>query len=216
MTCSPAGYYSQARDELLGLHRWRGGEHVLDLGCGAGGNAPYLRAQGVASITGIEPVPAVAAVAREVYDHVLLGTAEQCLQALPVRPEVVVAADVLEHTVAPDAVLRTLLAVSAPGVRLLVSAPNVRHHSVLRMLVLHGQWRYQDEGIMDRTHLRWFTRASIQELLTSSGWAVEQTRPKFNTPRQSAWNRGTFGRAEEFLGEQWLLVCGRAQPGSSD
>lgn len=215
MTCSDAGYYHQARDELLDLHRWQGGEHVLDLGCGAGGNAAYLRGRGVASITGIEPFPAVAALAREVYDNVLVGTAEQHLQSLPVRPDVVIAADVLEHTVAPDAILRTLLEVCAPDARLLVSAPNVRHHSVLRMLVLRGQWRYQEEGIMDRTHLRWFTRTSIQELLTATGWTVEQTRPKFNTPRQSSWNTRTLGRAQEFLSEQWLVACGRAAPSTS-
>lgn len=207
MTHSDVGYYRQARDELLDLHPWQGGEHVLDLGCGAGANAPYLRGRGVASVTGIEPVPAVAAVAGEVYDHVLVGTAEEHVKALPARPDVIIAADVLEHTVAPGVVLRDLLGVSAPDARLLVSVPNARHHSVLRMLVLHGEWRYQDEGIMDRTHLRWFTRSSIQELLTSSGWTVEEVRPKFNTPRQSTWDKRTLGRAAEFLSEQWLLRC---------
>jgi hypothetical protein len=55
---------------------------------------------------------------------------------------------------------------------LVASIPNVRHFDVWWPLVRHGRWTYTDTGLMDRTHLRWFTRSSIEELFRDAGWAV--------------------------------------------
>lgn len=207
-TAEPApGYHQISRQELLDLHRWQGGENVLDIGCGAGGNAQYLRAKGAGQLTGIEILTDKAALAREVFDLVLEGPVEQRLADVPERPDVIVVADVLEHTVDPLSVLRALRQVAVPCAELLVSLPNVRHISVLRMLVIKGDWAYRDSGIMDRTHLRWFTRRSAVDLLTEGGWTVEVVQPKFNTPKQVRWNTRTRGRAMDFLAEQLLFRC---------
>lgn len=199
------GYYSLARNELLNLHPWRGGEHVLDIGCGAGGNHRFLRGCNVASVTGIEMEPAPARQAASVYDHVLVGRAESLLTDLPVRPDVVICADILEHLVDPGSLVYHVARLTDPTASLLVSVPNVRHVSVLRMLLLHGQWTYEPAGIMDQTHLRWFTARSIIRLLEISGWRTVAIRPKFNTRRQEHWNTVTCGQMSAFLAEQFLL-----------
>src|ERR1035437_875678 len=141
------GYYQISRSELLDLHTWKGGEYVLDIGCGAGGNADYLRAKGARWLTGIEVLPEMASRARKVFDEVLEGTVEKRLNDVPEPPDVVIAADVLEHTVDPLGVLHELRRVATSGTELLVSLPNVRHISVLRMLVIKGDWTYSDSGI---------------------------------------------------------------------
>ncbi len=204
---TPLGYYEINRSELLDLRAWKGGEHVLDIGCGAGGNASYLRAKGVRLLTGIEVLPEMASRARTVFDEVLEGTVEARLADVPEPPDVVIAADVLEHTIDPLAVLLELRKVATSATELLVSLPNVRHVSVLCMLVLRGNWSYRDSGIMDRTHLRWFTRRSALELLAAGGWRVDIVEPKFNTPKQVRWNARTRGRAVEFLAEQLIFRC---------
>jgi 2-polyprenyl-3-methyl-5-hydroxy-6-metoxy-1,4-benzoquinol methylase len=200
-----AGYYALSRDELLELHFWRGGEYVLDVGCGAGANHQFLRARGAQSITGIEMAIEPARQASTVYDHVLVGRVEDVLAELPTKPDVIICADILEHLAEPASIVERLAELTDPSATLLVSVPNVRHVSVLRMLVLSGEWTYQPSGIMDGTHLRWFTSQSIIELLSSCGWRTVDIRPKFNTRRQLAWNAVTRGTMAAFLAEQYLI-----------
>lgn len=180
---------------------------MLDVGCGAGGNAEALRAYGVEAIVGIEPVPEIAAAAALVYDTVHLGLVEDCLSLMKPVSNVVIAADVLEHTTDPEATLKGLRKAVARDAVLLVSVPNTRHISVLRMLFVRGQWEYRESGIMDRTHVRWFTRKSLVELLWATGWSVDEVVPKFNTARQVRWNAITRHGLQEFLAEQWLVRC---------
>src|SRR6185436_7844996 len=92
--------------------------------------------------------------------------------ALPLAPaslDCIVCADVLEHLRDPERALRLLLRYLAPDGLLVASIPNVRHASVLLPLLVEGRFRYQDEGILDRTHLRFFTLHEIVELLTRAG-----------------------------------------------
>lgn len=201
------GYYEVSRAELLRLHAWRGGERVLDIGCGAGANADFLRSVGAGTLTGIEILPDMANQAEKKFDQVFCGAVEDLLFEVDPGQDVVIAGDVLEHLVRPSEILSDLHRITHCNSTLLVSVPNVRHISVLRMLALRGAWSYQDSGIMDATHLRWFTKSSAVAMLEDTGWRVIQSAAKFNTIRQRAWHARTLGACDEFLAEQFMFVC---------
>jgi 2-polyprenyl-3-methyl-5-hydroxy-6-metoxy-1,4-benzoquinol methylase len=147
---------------------------VLDIGCGAGAFGAGLKAERPdVAVWGVEPDPGAAAVAAGCLDRVLTGTAPAVLSALEERRfDCVVMNDVVEHVLEPEDLLRAVLPHIAPGGRLVASIPNIRHHTAVADLALRGRWEYTDEGILDRTHLRFFTRSSMRALLERCGYRV--------------------------------------------
>jgi 2-polyprenyl-3-methyl-5-hydroxy-6-metoxy-1,4-benzoquinol methylase len=197
------GYYANTRPDIVeALPRPLGA--VLDVGCGEGALAAGLRAAGASRLTGIEVVAQAAARAGEVYDEVIAGTVEDALPALGGPFDTVLCLDVLEHLVVPAAVLRALRGRVTPGAWLQVSIPNARHLSLMRDLVFRGTFGYTEWGHRDNTHLRWFTRRDMVELLGETGWAVERvSHPALG--RSRLLDRLTGGRSTEFLVGQWYL-----------
>lgn len=172
MSEQPAGYYSQDRADLVAqLPRPLG--RVLDVGCGEGGTAGPLREAGASWISGIELFAPAAERAAAVLDEVVAGRAEEGLSRVSSPFDTVLAYDVLEHLVDPAALLRALHGVTVPNARLHVSVPNARHWSLVRDLVVRGTFGYVDAGHRDRTHLRWFTKADLRDLLEDTGWRVQ-------------------------------------------
>ncbi len=132
---------------------------VLDVGCGTGLIAWTLQEYRGAQVTGIEPSEPRARAAESRGIRVLVSPfAPDCLETLG-KFDVIVFADVLEHMVDPAAALRLALSALTPEGLMVVSLPNVAHWSV-RWNLLRGRFDYQPCGIMDATHLRWFTRES--------------------------------------------------------
>ena len=85
--------------------------------------------------------------------------------------------DVLEHMSDPWSALEIAGDVLNNCGRVVASIPNVRHYTVLVPLLIKGRWTYHDVGILDRTHLRFFTRSTVRELFETTGWAVESITP---------------------------------------
>ena len=151
---------------------------VLDIGCGAGANAREIRRLAPdATIVGIEPNAEGARLARAAADEVFEGTLERWLESSPDRRfDVVLLSDVVEHIADPLSLLRRLN--GHPGTRVaawLVSVPN---YAVWynRLRTLAGSFSYSWSGLYDRTHLRFFTRRSIRELLERAGRSVTDER----------------------------------------
>ncbi len=163
--------YGGDRPALLAPLPRLNSSRVLDVGCGSGGLAPHLREQGAAYIAGIEPRMDLAGVAAERLDDVFVGTVEEALAShlKESRWDLIVLADVLEHLVDPWAAMTGLGGLLSAGGMILVSVPNVSHQHVIGHLVKHGDWAYEDSGVFDRTHLRWFGRKSLEELIACSG-----------------------------------------------
>jgi O-antigen biosynthesis protein len=210
-TTKPAGYYGLERADVVAELPQPIGR-ALDVGCGEGGVGRSLRAAGATWVSGIEIVPAAAEVARGVLDEVFVGSVEAALEdgALAGPFDTICCYDVLEHLADPEPVLRALRSVAAPGARLHVSIPNARHFSLLLDLVFRGTFGYAEFGHRDATHLRWFTRRDIVELLESTGWRVDDVQTPVLKRRYRAAAAVSGGFAKEFLTIQWYVLARRA------
>ena len=167
-------YPFSGREEMLSFVP-AGARTVLDVGCGSGGFGATLRRAGSArTVWGVEILPDVATEAGPHYDRVLVGAYPDVLAGVERRFDCIVFNDVLEHLVDPWATLRSTVPWLAPGGSVVASIPNVRNVRVVANLVLRGDWTYTDSGVLDRTHLRFFTARTIRELFTDSGFVVDR------------------------------------------
>jgi 2-polyprenyl-3-methyl-5-hydroxy-6-metoxy-1,4-benzoquinol methylase len=200
-----SSYFEQSRPELVALLPERLGR-VLDVGCGAGGVGRAIRGR-ADSLTGIELDAAAAEKAREVYDEVLVGSVDDVLAEAHGPFDTVLAYDVLEHLVDPEAVVRRLHERAAEGALLHVSVPNARHWSLVRDVVLRGTFGYTESGHRDETHLRWFTPRDLRALLESGGWRVERSGHPPSSGAGALLEQATRGRSAEFLVYQWWALA---------
>ena len=172
-------YYGRLRQEMRPFVP-RTARVLLDVGCGDGSFAAGLRAERQAEgrtleIWGLELDGQAAALAAERLDRVITGPAEASVAELPDgRFDCVVLNDILEHLAWPEKLLHALHRVLAPGACLVASLPNVRHFHNVWDLVVRGDWEYQDEGIRDRTHLRFFTRSSMRGFFDRGGFILRE------------------------------------------
>jgi methionine biosynthesis protein MetW len=156
------------------------GARVLDVGCATGYLGAELTARGCA-VVGVEADPAAAraAAAAAHCEQVVTGDVEtaDCRAALGgLAPfDAVVCADVLEHLRDPWEALRFLATLLRPGGRAVLSLPNTGHWTA-RRAVLRGRFPYAEHGLFDRTHLRFFTRASARGLAAGAGLRVRAER----------------------------------------
>ena len=178
-----AGVY----DRLVAAHGFGGSHHrildevppgarVADIGCASGYLAAAMAEQGCA-VVGFERDPAAAAAARRHCVDVIVGDLEsqEDRAALPRNFDVVVLGDVLEHLTDPWDALRFVRGLLAPGGVVVLSLPNVAAWPV-RLELLRGRFEYADAGILDRTHLRFFTRVTAHRLVRQAGFTVERER----------------------------------------
>lgn len=179
-----SSYYRHARPELVAQVDSPAGR-VLDLGCGAGMVSAAIRERcEVREIWGVEVVPAVAEQARRnpALDRVLCGDISELIDELPAASfSHIVAGDVLEHLVDPWGVLRRLRGRLEPGGKFICSIPNIRNFSFILELLFRRRFAYRDAGVMDRTHLRFFTRKDIEIMFHEAGFRdvrIGPVRPK--------------------------------------
>lgn len=175
---TPAGYVF--KDFPHSSHRWlveRVGNppmRVLDVGTWNGFLGRELASQGH-EVFGIEKDPIQAQHAAAFYRE-LLGADLETLPPLPGAPfDVILCGDVLEHLREPLVVLKYLVSFLRPGGRLLLTVPNVAFVGC-RVSLLFGVFEYRDRGILDRTHLRFFTKASLSRLLPQAGLVVDSVK----------------------------------------
>jgi 2-polyprenyl-3-methyl-5-hydroxy-6-metoxy-1,4-benzoquinol methylase len=154
------------------------GARVLDVGCATGYLARALTEHRSCRVTGIEISPEAAELARRYCERVIVGDVETLdleseLGDEPFRT--VVFGDVLEHLRDPAQTLARVRRVVDDGGSVVASIPNIAHGSV-RLALLAGEFRYRELGLLDRTHLRFFTREGVQDMFEESGYVITTWR----------------------------------------
>ena len=203
---------------------------ILELGCAGGMFGATLKERFPgASVVGVEAGRAAADKAATRLDRVIRSRLEALdFSAQGIAPgefDTVIAADVLEHIVNPWEFLVRLKPWLAPGAQVLASIPNVRNIWLVMRLLLEGRWEYVERGLLDITHMRFFTLVEMQSLFTETGYRVELAQasvapglreiyqkyrgrdvPEIKIGRLTLTNV-TAQEVEEFCAEQFLLRC---------
>lgn len=165
-------YFRNPRPEMAAFLP-RDYQKVLEVGCGAGFFTRHLKPG--CEVWGVEVETTQARVAAGKMAHVLEGAYDRVAHRLPADYfDMAVCNDIIEHMADHDAFLRSVTGKIKPGGCLVGSVPNVRFYKHLKELLLKRDWRYREKGILDRTHLRFFTERSLKRTLRSHGYVIEK------------------------------------------
>lgn len=148
------------------------GQTVLDLGMGNGSLGHYIKTQKFITIDGLTLNPAEADLARESYRQVVVADLDTANLEQLFAGETydwIVCADVLEHLKHPESVLAQCKSRLRPDGQIITSIPNAAYCGLLAEL-MQGDFRYRNEGLLDATHLRFFTRQSLHRWFDTEGW----------------------------------------------
>jgi len=208
-------YFESVRLELLELipKKNRRG-NMLEIGAGSGSTLMYAKQNGYAkNIYGIElnEIKDSHQNSKE-FESFIIGNIEN--MALPFDQnqfDVILCGDVLEHLVDPYSVLRKLKKYLKKDGTFIASIPNIRYFSILKQLILHGDFKYTERGILDRTHLRFFCKKNMIELFEGNGYSVCRIISNISLigNKSKKFNKITFGKFEEFLTPQYYLVVNK-------
>lgn len=187
-------YVDRPRTELLGLLDFPF-QDVLEIGCGSGATGETIKRQHPEVVyTGVEIDPGAASEARRVLDRVVTADIERVNpEHLDLRPQtfdVILCADVLEHLYDPWTVVRTLRTLLRPEGRLVASIPNSQNIRLVQNLI-SGYWTYSPQGLLDATHVRFFTLHEIGKLFVGNGYTIEQVISSCDAdmPQAGPWPR---------------------------
>jgi 2-polyprenyl-3-methyl-5-hydroxy-6-metoxy-1,4-benzoquinol methylase len=206
-------YFAGARKDYVAMLPRRSDARILEIGCGNGDTGALALREGRCGVyCGIELCERAAGEAATKLTEALTGDVERIAFPWPDEHfDAAIISEVLEHLVDPWAVLRKIRPKMKRGGLVLSSSPNVSHYSVIAML-LRGKWDLADQGIMDRTHLRWFTIQSYRRMFEDSGFEVIRAAPltAFG-PRASVLNAITLGKLSHLFARQVSVVARRPE-----
>lgn len=161
---------------------------ILEVGTGSGSLAAAIKKRNSnVDYVGVEVTQEYVELSRPRCDRVYLENFEKPSYKIIKEiqdKEYIIFCDVLEHFVDPWSVLEMLNATMHPDGKIIASIPNIQHWSI-QMRLNWGDWRYADSGLLDKTHVRFFTRETIIELFNQTGFEVIHMEPRiFNFPNQ--------------------------------
>lgn len=211
-------YALSTRDEMLPFIP-ETAKSVLEVGCSVGNFGAALKARREIEVWGVEINPLAAKLAEERLDRVICAPFQPGLNLEGKQFDCLVFNDVLEHMVDPYSALIFAKDLLGPSGKVVASIPNVRYFGNIWALLMHRSWEYQDDGILDRTHLRFFTKSSIRSLFSKNGYNVESivginALDSYNPEIRRKFlflNLATFGHIEDMRWLQFAVVAGLGQ-----
>jgi 2-polyprenyl-3-methyl-5-hydroxy-6-metoxy-1,4-benzoquinol methylase len=189
-------------------------ERVLDVGCSLGDTGLWLKEQKLAAyVAGVDVDEKAIESARRKLDSAVLCNVEEA--ELPFEKEsfdLILCLDVLEHLRDPWVGLRRIREYLKPGGVLVTSIPNVRNFRVTLPLLFLGRFEYQESGLLDRTHLRFFTYRTAVRLVRDAGFTIERvdTTGARRGSLTSLLNLATLGLAKHLFVIQYLIRARRS------
>ena len=174
----PDAYFEGARKDFVEDMPDNPEANILEIGCSNGNTGALAFSMGKCGrYTCVEMNEVAAARAKEKVSEVLVGDVERLEFPWEEQSfDVLILSEVLEHLVDPWDLLQKLHKYLKPGALVFASSPNISHYKIILML-LKGRWDLTDVGVMDRTHLRWFTPDSFKEMFSTSGYDVISVKP---------------------------------------
>ena len=201
-------YYQNTRSDVIGLIP-EGARRLLEIGCGAGNTGALAKARTGAEVVGVELSAAAATEAERVLDRVVRGDVETLAFDFPEGYfDCIVCADVLEHLKDPWAVLRKLRPLLADEGRVVASIPNLQHLKPVLKIIL-DRFEYEEVGLLDITHLRFFTLSTIKGLFDETGYRIERIVP-VRSRKMSLLTTFSLGALRKFTTFQYLVVAVKA------
>lgn len=207
-------YFSRARIEIASLLPTITGapSRVLEIGCSEGHTLEWLKKAGYCHWTaGVEPFAELRASPGAVDEFYRIDIEKQLPDLPPASIDMILCLDVLEHLVNPWETLRKLDALLKPGGLWIISVPNIRNYHILADLAFRGRFNYTESGILDRTHLRFFTRESAIAMIESVGAQVTQVLGT-ETQRWQKRMLATLGLGD-LLAKQFILKAEKSVEG---
>ena len=205
-------YYSNIRLDLLSLlPKDSSNLKVLEVGAGTGATLSYLKEQKIAAeVVGVDIPESKVNSIPSTIDKFIYGDAESLdLSEYDNYFDCIIFADVLEHLVHPKELLIKLKTLLKDEGCILISIPNIRHKKALYKIFIKGNFSYEESGLFDYTHLRFFCKKNIKQLVSDGGYEIEQmvsSLKTYNKPSSSKiLNTITFRIFEEFLSVQYLV-----------
>ncbi len=168
----PSHYYNKVRYEML-KYLPTNAKKILEIGCGNGSFINEIKKTREGEFWGIELMPDEAEDAKLILDKVLVGLCENFIDDLPNNYfDTIYFNDVLEHMFDPEGYLKLLKSKLAANGVIISSIPNMRYHNELFKLLIKKDWKYTSYGVMDFTHLKFYTQKSIRRLYEEAGYIV--------------------------------------------
>lgn len=187
--------------------------NLLDVGCGYGVTAFNIKnLLGNVEIHGIENNQHALEIANKKLDRVFnidLNYDNKTLDNfLDNKYDCILCLDVLEHLINPDLILINLAQKLSIKGRIIISLPNISHYTVLIPLIFKDDFKYQEKGILDKTHLKFFTKKSIEDMISRSGLSIKHSKVNIQANRKLlVLNKILFKSLNRFLTFQYIFVC---------
>jgi SAM-dependent methyltransferase len=207
-------YFSNIRKDLINLIDANAKDlKILEVGAAYGETLYYLKQNGIAAeAVGVDIFEDTKN--KQNYkplDRFIFGDIEKIeLPEYNQYFDLILLPDVLEHLFEPKSVLETLKKYLKEDGKIIVSMPNIRYYSALYKIVFKGDFKYEESGIFDYTHIRFYCRKNIQELLETAGYTILKQESSIKNYQGKSFskliNLITFGIFEEFFSTQYFFV----------
>jgi SAM-dependent methyltransferase len=186
---------------------------ILDVGCGVGKTGQLLREKGFEEVFGVEVDPRAAQQAKPFYKEVIVGDMDKDI--LPFAKgffDCILYGDVLEHLIDPWRVLHSHRQILTDDGTIICSIPNIRYYRVLGSLIFNGRWDYTRLGILERTHRRFFTLKTIEDMFRESGFEMKKVVKKIRCGKvMRLLNKLLLDGLVDFLVIQYRIVVVKAR-----